>query len=133
MKITNLCYISGPVLPKTMSAIRMVPIGNQVVVSGGYDGTYQNAIYKLGCVYPGCTWQGMTTLQLSVARNYHVAVAVPNNFVNCPSPGLAKLLIFCLPLFQVSFIVKEWGKSPFFDFSDFIFLSGISVIYQALR
>ena len=64
----------------------MVPIGNQVVAMGGFDdtSTYQSAFYKLGCVSPGCTWQSMAPMQLSVARYYHVAVVVPDNFVNCP-------------------------------------------------
>ena len=63
----------------------MVPIDNQVVVSGGYDDTgMQSALYKLGCVSSDCTWQSMAPLQLSGARNIHVAVAVPGNFVNCP-------------------------------------------------
>ena len=66
----------------------MVPIGNQVVAMGGYDGTYQSAFYKpfykLGCVSQGCTWQNMIPLQLSVARYYHVAVVVPDDFFNCP-------------------------------------------------
>ena len=83
--MTNLCYISGPVLPKGMIGLQMVSIGNQVVISGGYldGGTYQKDLYKLTCVSQGCTWQSIPPLQLSVARNLHVAVAVPDNFINC--------------------------------------------------
>ena len=61
----------------------MVPIGNQVVVMGGFDGTYHNTFYKLECVSQGCTWQSMT-IELSVARYDHVAVVVPDNFFDCP-------------------------------------------------
>ena len=68
-----------------MNGLQMVPIGNQVVVSGGDDVTgYQNALYKLECVSPGCTWQSMAPLQLSVARSGHVVVVVPDDFFNCP-------------------------------------------------
>ena len=79
-------YISGPVLPKKMRGLRMVQIGNEVIVSGGYQypGTrLQKALWKLSCISQGCAWQSMTP-QLSVARNSHVAVVVPDNFVNCP-------------------------------------------------
>ena len=71
-------------LPKKLSGLRMVQIGNEVIVSGGYDGTdYLNSFYKLNCVTQGCTWQSMT-IELSVARYLHVAVVVPDNFFNCP-------------------------------------------------
>ena len=63
--VTKLHLISGPVLPKKMQSFQMVPIDNQVVVSGGYSigGTYyQSALYKLGCVSSGCTWQSMAPL-----------------------------------------------------------------------
>jgi len=67
-----------------MYGIKMVPIDKQVVVSGGFDNDVLSDVYKLDCVSSGCTWQSMAPLQLSVARNYHVAVAVPDDFVNCP-------------------------------------------------
>ena len=58
-----------------------------MVVMGGMDegfsGHYQKAFYKLSCVSQGCTWQSMT-MELSVPREGHVAVVVPDNFVNCP-------------------------------------------------
>jgi len=66
-----------------MNGIQMVPIDNQVVVSGGYSSYYQTDLYKLGCVSSGCTWQSMAPLQLSVARRWHVAIPVPDDFVNC--------------------------------------------------
>ena len=64
----------------------MVSIDNQVIISGGSEDDIdgQNTLYKLECVTPDCTWQSMAPLQLSVARYGHVAVAVPDNFVNCP-------------------------------------------------
>ena len=69
-----------------MSDLRMVEVGNDVIISGGFsdDGTWiQKAFYKLSCVTQGCTWQIMTP-QLSLARASHVAVVVPDNFDNCP-------------------------------------------------
>jgi len=71
----------------------MVSIDNQVIVSGGNkirNGVvYEKDIFKLSCVTADCTWeltiaQGITPLQLSVGRDSHVAVAVPDDFVNCP-------------------------------------------------
>ena len=65
-----------------MDGLKMVQIGNEVIVSGGNDGTgEQKAFYKLSCISQGCTWQRMTT-ELSVARSDHVAVVVPDNFVD---------------------------------------------------
>ena len=86
--ITNLCYISGPVLPKKMYGLRMVENSNEVIISGGYsnDGTgYQNSMHKLGCInhfnfYQGCSWEKMTT-ELIVPRSDHTSVVVPNKFV----------------------------------------------------
>ena len=74
-------------LPKNLRGLQMVPAGNEVIVIGGYstDGSgYQNALYKLNCVSEGCTWQSMAPLQLSVARRFHLAIAVPDDFFNCP-------------------------------------------------
>ena len=82
----NPCNVSGPALPKKMSGLRMVEVGNDVIISGGYstDGTgQQKGFYKLSCVSQGCTWQSMTP-ELSAARNSHVAIVVPDNFDNCP-------------------------------------------------
>ena len=70
-----------------MDGLKMVQIGNEVIVSGGNsnDGTWeQKAFYKLNCISQGCTWQSMTT-ELSVPRYEHVAVVVPDNFVSCPA------------------------------------------------
>jgi len=65
----------------------MVQIGNEVILIGGFsnDGTQsQNQAYKLSCVSEDCTWESMAPLQLSVARQFHVALVVPDNFVDCP-------------------------------------------------
>jgi len=75
------------VLPVKNDRLKMVQHMNQVIVSGGWDQTgaavFYTDMYTLACVTQGCTWEVMTT-ELSVARHNHVAVIVPDNFVNCP-------------------------------------------------
>jgi len=86
--VTYPCFFSGPVLPLKLKGFKMVQYGNEVIISGGafVSSTGWNrstAMYRLGCIAEGCTWQIMTT-KLMYARDSHVSVVVPDNFVNCP-------------------------------------------------
>ena len=81
----------GPSIPnfKALSKHQMVRIGTDLVVIGGYaygisiDFTgYNDSIFKLSCSYNFCQWERMTP-KLKMGRQYFVAVALPDNFVNC--------------------------------------------------
>ena len=63
----------------------MLEIHGEAYIFGGYDGDksdgsyYNSAIYKLTGSSGICSWSTLNQ-ELKVARYYHVAIRVPNNF-----------------------------------------------------
>ena len=68
----------GPDLPKKLAKHSMAEIQGDLYIFGGYDGTYQNKIYRLICVAGNCFW---TTLnqQMTVARSNLVVIPVEDS------------------------------------------------------
>jgi hypothetical protein len=60
------------------------PDGQGVIVIGGnsYRDGDQSSMYKLICDQLGCKWSEMEQ-QLQIARNYLVAMLIPDTLTNC--------------------------------------------------
>ena len=70
--------ISGPALPKALTAHSSVTQGNNLYIMGGYDGLQNsNSIYKLSCNNGQFTWEEMD-VKLLTARSFFVADFIPN-------------------------------------------------------
>ena len=83
LAIAHFDYFSGPKLPQAIEGLTIVEQRNQVVAMSGRSDSYQNIMYRLGCVTSGCAWEELPK-RLQVARRYHLSFVVPDNFVNCP-------------------------------------------------
>ena len=80
------CYIfaEGPYLPKHIHAHQMVSIGYDLLVIGGFvlNEGYTSKLYKLSCSNQVCKWEHLSK-ELQLHRGYHVAIALPDDFVDC--------------------------------------------------
>ena len=72
----------GPDLPKPLVEARMVELGENIYIIGGYspDG-FEKEIHKFSCISDSedCTWSTLNQ-QLKVGRDSAVAIAVQDNF-----------------------------------------------------
>ena len=77
----------GPELPQGINLAAMVeyPEDDSLILIGGY-GYHSHAvlsnIYKLRDTDADATWEKMTQ-ELKIARHYHVAFLIPDEFTNC--------------------------------------------------
>ena len=62
----------------------MVKIGKDLVVIGGYSSLsgHSSSVFKLSCSFGNCQWTKMRQ-ELKIPRREMVAIAVPNEFLNC--------------------------------------------------
>ena len=65
-------------MPKTLSGVSAVVIKGDLYAIGGYGGNSQTAIHRLSCSSGNCSWTTMDQ-ELKVARDFLVAMAVPND------------------------------------------------------
>ena len=81
------CYISGPKMPKKLGGLSAVVLNGDLYAIGGRDeNDYpQAAIHCLSCSSGNCAWTTMDQ-ELTVARYFHIAMAVPNDL--CIGPTL---------------------------------------------
>jgi len=78
--LINGMWQSGPPLPKALCCFSMLEIHGDAYIFGGYDGSnFNSAIYQLTCSSGICSWSTLNQ-ELKVAREYTVAIRVPNNF-----------------------------------------------------
>jgi hypothetical protein len=73
-------FFAGPLKATYGAAMVPTPDGTGVVLIGG-DPAHKE-LYELKCSSSDCIWSKMDQ-KLSVARMFHVAMYVPDNFVNC--------------------------------------------------
>ena len=71
----------GPPLPKALYGFSMLEIHGDAYIFGGRDSGYNenSAIYQLTCSSGICSWSTLNQ-ELKVARQYTVAIRVPDNF-----------------------------------------------------
>ena len=71
----------GPPLPKALNSHSMLEINGDAFIFGGYFGSsnYNSAIYKITCSSGICSWSTLNQ-ELKVAREYFVAIPVPDTF-----------------------------------------------------
>jgi hypothetical protein len=80
---------AGPSLPKVTYGAAMLPTPDAtgVVHIGGWLESEESSsrdTYELKCSeIATCNWSIMESTSLSVVRYYHVAMYVPDSFVNC--------------------------------------------------
>ena len=61
----------------------MVRVGYDLIVLGGRNTeVYSGSIFKLSCANQSCQWVTMEQ-ELKTPRAFFVAVAVPNDFLEC--------------------------------------------------
>ena len=73
-------------MPKKLYGLSAVVLNGDLYAIGGYDGNdYQTAIHRLSCSSGNCDWTTMDK-ELTVARYFHIAMAVPNDL--CIGPTL---------------------------------------------
>ena len=62
----------------------MVRVGYDIIVIGGKteNKIYSGSLFKLTCTEHICDWKNLTQ-ELKTPREYFVAVAVPDDFVQC--------------------------------------------------
>ena len=58
----------------------MVNLGDDLVLTGGHP--YNSILYRLSCQNRICKWETMSQ-ELNKARNVHVVIPVPDDFVSC--------------------------------------------------
>merc|ERR1712008_484108 len=75
----------GPKMPKKLRGLSAVVLNGDLYAIGGYDGNYQTAIHRLSCSSGNCAWTTMDQ-ELTVARYFYIAMAVPNDL--CIRPTL---------------------------------------------
>jgi hypothetical protein len=70
-------------MPKALRGHSMLEIQGDLFVFGGYIGGYvggsQTEIHKMSCLSAVCSWTTINQ-ELKVARDYLVAIAVPDYF-----------------------------------------------------
>ena len=68
-------------MPKTLWGHSMLEIQGDLFVFGGWssDGGYQTEIHKMSCSSAVCSWNTINQ-ELKVARQYLVAISVPDYF-----------------------------------------------------
>ena len=82
----------GPVLPTKLEGHQMVRVGYDLVVIGGVcissDNVwiYSKSLYKLSCCDRNCQWEELSQ-KLKEKRYGYVAVALPDDFLNCTLKG----------------------------------------------
>jgi hypothetical protein len=71
----------GPALPKALKGLSMLEIQGDVFLFGGRDSgnVDSSAIYQIGCSSGICSWATLNQ-GLKVARQYTVAILVPDSF-----------------------------------------------------
>ena len=74
----------GPPLPKALRGHSMLEIHGDAYIFGGKDNgnNYNSAIYQLTCSSGICSWSTLNQ-ELKVAREYTVAIRVPDNLCLC--------------------------------------------------
>ena len=72
-------------LPHRLFGHEMVRIGYDLIVIGGFmdgDTEYSGSLFKLTCANHSCQWDTLDQ-ELIYPRSFFVAVAVPDDFVQC--------------------------------------------------
>ena len=77
-------FILGPDLPIPLFAHQMVNFdGSVVAIGGGKRSGHSDALFKLLCSTKGeCEWKKMSQ-KLTVARDFFVAMTIPDEMANC--------------------------------------------------
>jgi hypothetical protein len=83
-----LLSVAGPSFPKPTYGAMTVPTpdGTGVVHIGGID--TRKELYELKCSSSACNWNLMEK-QLSLKRYRHVAMYVPDSFVDCENKTIS--------------------------------------------
>ena len=70
-------------MPNKLYGHEIVPFDKDVVITGGYstDGI-QSSLHRLTCQNQDCEWKTMSQ-QLKVAREWFVAILIPDELVDC--------------------------------------------------
>ena len=75
--------VAGPSLPAELAGHEMVRVGYDLIVLGGATNEIlSGSIFKLSCANQSCQWVTLEQ-ELKTPRIYFVAVAVPNDFLQC--------------------------------------------------
>ena len=69
-------------MPKALAGHELVSIGYDLIVIGGWDGSYSGSIYKLSCSNNVCNWDKLQT-ELKVPRYEFTAILLPDDFIDC--------------------------------------------------
>ena len=81
----------------------MVEIQGDAFLFGGYGGYYNAAIYQLTCSSGICSWSKLNQ-QLKVARDWSVAIPVPDNFCKGKEGMLDLEQFFCVGLGSIFYL-----------------------------
>ena len=71
-------------MPVPLRFHEMVSIGDDLIVVGGISlsGRRSSNLYRLSCRNSDCHWSELPQ-KLAIAREVLVAIAIPDNFVEC--------------------------------------------------